>query len=199
MSPYFTDPILDHLHQQVTDHFGELLDIQPALPQDYFWNLCRSIVGQQLSEKVAPIIVERVKITLGHHLTPESVLNTPDELLRAAGLSYAKISYLKNTARAWQEVGFSPEKLSTLSDEEVITVLTQIKGVGRWTAEMFLLFTLARPDIFSVGDYGLKRAMMLSYHLPLTTQPAQFLELATLWSPYRSLASRVLWKSLDLL
>jgi len=195
----FTDPIMQQLYITVTQKAGVLEELNVAPPEKYFWKLCQSIIGQQLSEKVAPIIEARVEAVLKQKPTPETVLSTPDQDLRAAGLSFSKISYLKNVATAWQSGEIEPHLLHTLSDEEVINKLVTIKGVGRWTAEMFLIFTLARKDIFSAGDYGLRRAILLAYDLPTETKPQALSELATHWSPHRSLASRLLWKSLDVL
>lgn len=193
----FSEQVMKKLHRDVEQKHGVLQPISPLDPEQFFWQLCESILGQQLSEKVAPQIISRVRKTLSEQLTPEQVISTDTELLRAAGVSYAKISYLKNVAEAWLSRSVEPHHLSTLADEEVISQLTQIKGVGRWTAEMFLIFTLGRPDIFSTGDYGLRRAILLAYQLPPETTAAQLNELANQWAPHRSLASRILWKSLD--
>jgi DNA-3-methyladenine glycosylase II len=185
--------------QRKVDVHQPLAELPVRGPEQYFWDLCESILGQQLSEKVAPQIITRVRTTLNHELSPEKVLSTTDNDLRAAGVSYAKISYLKNVATAWQNGNILPQELHTLDDETVIEKLITIKGVGRWTAEMFLIFTLGRKDIFSAGDYGLRRAILLAYGLPPETKPKVLTALAENWSPHRSLASRILWKSLDLL
>lgn len=195
----FDDPIMHGLYQKVLAEGEFPKNITGPSPDQYFWSLCSSIIGQQLSEKVAPIIESRVKVVLKNELNPESVLSTSDDQLRAAGLSFSKISYLKNVAVAWQSGEINPSALANLTDEEVIAQLIKIKGVGRWTAEMFLIFTLARPDIFSVGDYGLRRAISLAYEIPMETKPKELLELSATWAPNRSLASRLLWRSLDLL
>lgn len=197
-SPVFSDPIMAELQRKVDEH-QPLAEIVTRHPEQYFWDLCESILGQQLSEKVAPQIIARVKTTLNHELSPEKVLATADDTLRADGVSYAKISYLKNVATAWQSGSILPHELHTLDDETVIEKLITIKGVGRWTAEMFLIFTLGRQDIFSAGDYGLRRAILIAYQLPPETKPKELTALAEKWSPHRSLASRILWKSLDLL
>lgn len=196
---FFSDKVMAQLHDKVVLQLGPLSELQPRDPEEYFWELCESILGQQLSEKVAPQIVARVKNVLKNQLEPTVVLATEDQALRAAGVSFAKISYLKNVAQAWQSGTVRPDQLASFTDEEIIAQLTQIKGVGRWTVEMFLIFTLARPDVFSAGDYGLKRAILQAYSLPTDIKPAQLSELAGSWQPRRSLASRVLWKSLELL
>lgn len=194
----FRDTTMAGLHHRVWEKFGDLPDRAPLAVQEYFWALCSSIIGQQLSEKVAPQIEARVIVVLNNDLSPRNILTTDKELLRGAGLSYSKIQYLKNVAGAWQSGEIHSEQLLKWSDADVIDHLVRIKGVGRWTAEMFLIFTLGRPDVFSVGDYGLKRAMMLAYNLPKETRPEVFLTIATEWQPKRSLASRILWKSLEL-
>jgi DNA-3-methyladenine glycosylase II len=194
----FTEPIMHSIHERVTTHFGSLAEISLLSEDQYFWNLCESIIGQQLSEKVAPQIVARVRAVLKEDLRPENVLATPDDTLRAAGLSYSKISYLKNVARFWDESSILPKDFSQMENEDLIVHLTQIKGVGRWTVEMFLIFTLGKPDVFSPGDYGLRRAILREYKLPDTTSPKEMAALAEQWSPHRSLASRLLWKSLEL-
>lgn len=194
----FADPRLVTIHQKVTDQFGELSVLVPAQADEYFGRLAESIISQQLSTKVADVIEARVRTAIGGSWQPELVLQTDSELLRAAGLSYAKVSYVRNIAQAFNDGMIDSVVLGTLRDEEVIAQLVQVKGVGRWTAEMFLIFTLARPDIFSVGDYGLRKAMSLVYGIDIKAKPALFLEIANKWQPNRSLASRILWKSLEL-
>jgi DNA-3-methyladenine glycosylase II len=194
----FTDPVMIEIHQRVHGHFGELPLITPRPSENYFWDLCESIIGQQLSEKVAPQIVKRAKAVLGDDLTPTKVLATEDMKLREAGLSFSKISYLKNLATFWQENKILPTTFSEMESEEIIVHLTQVKGIGRWTVEMFLLFTLGRPDVFSTGDYGLRRAILRAYQLSEKTTPKEIGVLAENWQPHRSLASRLLWKSLDI-
>lgn len=194
----FSDPVLAKLHQRVLSELGELSE-RPLLPIDkYFWELCASIIGQQLSEKVAPKIEARAIEVLKNNLTPEAVLATDVEAFRGAGLSYSKAQYLKNVAEAWTNGTIHSPALVDMSDEEVIQHLITIKGVGRWTAEMFLMFTLNRTDVFSPGDYGLRRAILLAYNLPDTTKPAEILKISEQWKPHRTLASRILWRSLEL-
>lgn len=194
----FDDKILQKTFGLILTKFGPFDEIKPAKEKDYFMQLAESIVSQQLSSKVAPTIIKRVKKTVGPKFTPEKVLAQSHETLRGAGLSNAKAKYLKNTAQAWVDKTSVPAKLTKMSDEEVIENLVQIKGVGQWTAEMFLIFTLGRPDVFSVGDYGLKQALYKLYKIPEGSKPEEYLYLAERWQPNRSLASRVLWKSLEL-
>jgi len=194
----FSDPVLANLYELVVAHLGELPEIQALKPNDYFRDLCESIMSQQLSTKVASTLIKRVKDLVGVPFSPEKVLKISEDEFRKVGLSYAKARYVKAVAEAWKSGLIDPFQIEALADEAVIKLLTQIKGVGRWTAEMFLIFTLGRVDVFSVGDYGLRKALMKAYGLPLETKPAEILKMSEQWKPYRSLASRILWKSLEL-
>jgi DNA-3-methyladenine glycosylase II len=194
----FSDPILLHLHELVTAQLGELNEIEVLKPEDYFQTLCASIISQQLSTKVADTIFSRVKALVGEPFSPERVLQIPEDEFRAVGMSYAKARYVRAVAEAWQSGLIDPFKVEAMDDETLINHLTQIKGVGRWTAEMFLIFSLGRSDIFSVGDYGLRKALTKAYGIPMETPPAELLKITDKWKPYRSLASRILWKSLEL-
>jgi DNA-3-methyladenine glycosylase II len=201
MNKFFSsgaDPVLKALHRKVEKQLGSLPVIQSSQPEQYFASLAESIVSQQLSTKVADVIFGRVKQLAGKNFSPKKLLKISVENLRRAGLSYSKASYMQNIARAWEEGLVNPRTLQSLEDEAVIEQLVQIKGIGRWTAEMFLIFTLGRPNVFSVGDYGLRKAISIAYKLPIESKPAIFLELSKRWSPHKSLASRILWKSLEL-
>lgn len=196
--PTFTDPVLAKLHTQVVSQLGELKPITPLPEELYFRKLAESIISQQLAGKAAAKIRERVHLVVGKEFTPATILAIDFNQLRQAGLSNSKTNYVKNVALAWQTNQVVPAQLSTMDDEAIIANLITIKGVGRWTAEMFLIFGLGRHDIFSIGDYGLKKAMIKAYKLPEDSGPVVFQNLAKQWSPQRSLASRVLWKSLEL-
>lgn len=172
------DPVL----YEVALKIKNIEEITPS--KNYFESLCESIVSQQLSIKAADTIWNRAKAKIGA-ITPKNVLRVPDQELRDCGLSWAKIKYIKDLAS--RDLDFS--KIDQMADEEVIKHLTQVKGIGPWTAEMFLIFTLGRPDVFSAGDLGLKNAIKKIYK----TSPD-----VSVWSPYRSYASRILWKSLEL-
>lgn len=194
----FSDATLNTLHQRVVAEFGELPPISAPAPEKFFGALCESIISQQLSTKVADVIQARAVEALGGSWQPASVLESDPQLLRSVGLSNAKVAYVKNIAQAWTDGSVQVAKLQHLPDEAVIEQLVQIKGVGRWTAEMFLIFTLARTDIFSAGDYGLRKAISIHYNYDLKAKPAEFITLAQQWQPQRTLASRILWKSLEL-
>ncbi len=173
-----------------------------VLPQthstDYFISLIESIVSQQLSIKVADVIFARFEaLFLDKKITPEKVMEIDTEMMRGVGMSYAKVKYVKSIA---QHVIDSPllfEKFDEMSNEDIIATLIQINGVGRWTAEMFLLFSMGREDIFSYGDLGLRNAIKKLYGLdPVTSETADVI--VSQWIPYRSYASRYLWKSLEM-
>lgn len=193
----FNDKNLQATYNQVKEAFGEIEPITAADQSLYFERLVESVVSQQLSVKVADIIFARLQKSVGA-IQPGTILQAGDDELRALGLSRSKSQYIKNIAAAFANDSIVPENLNQMSEEEVITKLTMIKGVGRWTAEMFLIFTLAKPDVFSATDYGLKKAITKIYPIEMTAHPSVFNELALTWAPQRSLASRILWKSLEL-
>ncbi|GIV33264.1 MAG: DNA-3-methyladenine glycosylase [Chitinophagales bacterium] len=163
--------------------------------------LCASIMSQQLSGKVAQVIYARfLDLFDGAEPTPRQILRVPYTALRAIGLSRNKADYVRNVALFAVEKGLNDAKLSAMTDEEVIRYLTQIKGVGRWTAEMILIFTLARKDVFAVDDLGIQQAMIRLYSIR-TNQKAKLkermLNIAAAWSPYRTYACLHLWKWKD--
>jgi DNA-3-methyladenine glycosylase II len=171
-----------------------------ASPQDdYFFTVLDAIASQQLSSKVAATIVNRIRALVPGEDTPtaEQVFALPDQALRDVGLSWAKVSYIKDLARRVVSGELDLVHVSGMSDEEIVKELVTVKGIGRWTAEMFLLFSLARPDVFAVDDYGLRVAVKRLYDLPDLPKPAPMREIAEPWRPYRSYASLYLWRSLD--
>lgn len=157
--------------------------------------LCRSIVGQQLSTKAAHSIYSRFE-ALGE-ITPQKVRALKPPQLKETGLSMRKVEYIKDLADKFSSGQVSEEKLNALGDEEVMQLLIGVRGIGPWTAEMFLMFSLGRLDIFSPDDLGLKRAMeeLYSDGKPLTR--SQLVEIAERWTPYRSIACQYLWKWRD--
>lgn len=163
-----------------------------------FDRLVESIISQQLSVRVSDVIYARVLNLLpDKKLKPESLLKIKDEDLRTAGLSYMKIKYLKDLSEKVKIGQVNLENLETLENEEVIKELTKVKGIGRWTAEMFLMFALGRPDIFSHGDLGLKNAIKKIYGFK-EYKIEEVEEIVIKWSPYRTFAARILWRSLEL-
>ncbi|MDD3647536.1 MAG: DNA-3-methyladenine glycosylase 2 family protein [Candidatus Dojkabacteria bacterium] len=165
----------------------------------YFAKLCREIIGQQLSGYAAGAIVSRFN-KLFKNETPEAqkILQLEDQDLRDAGMAWSKVRAIKNLAELASEGKIPYEEFCKMSDLEVIESLVQVKGIGQWTAEMFLIFTLGRKDVFSIGDLGLRKAVVRLYNLRVTkTLNERILKLSRRWSPYRSYASLLLWKSID--
>jgi len=163
--------------------------------------LCASIMSQQLSTKVADVIYKRfIALYGGKEPLPQQILDTPFEQLRGIGLSNAKVSYVKNVAQFEMEKGMDPKKLRKMDNEEVIAYLTEIKGVGRWTVEMLLMFALGREDVFAVDDLGIQNAMVHLYKLDKSDKKLlreKMLKLSSKWSPYRTYACVHLWRWKD--
>ena len=169
---------------------------QKAEPHEYTFHLYSSIISQQISTKAADKILGRFLELVGDPHDPANVLCHTVEDLRAVGLSNQKASYIRSIAELTGNGTVQLDHLDALSDQEIIDELVLIKGVGVWTAEMFLMFTLGRPDVFSAGDLGLLNAAKKLYNMPDLTRQA-LLEMSALWSPYRTTASLVLWDTLD--
>jgi DNA-3-methyladenine glycosylase II len=188
------DPVLRGL----IDAIGELGDARAGRPADHYGALVRAIVGQQLSTKAASSIYGRLTERFGGRTpTPQEVLaDDPDELRAAAGLSRGKVSFLRSLAEHVLDGSLELERLDSLEDEAVIAELVAVKGLGVWSAHMFLMFHLQRPDVLPVGDLGIRRAMMLRYGLDALPAPAEMEAIAEPWRPYRTLACRYLWRSL---
>jgi DNA-3-methyladenine glycosylase II len=166
--------------------------------EDHFFALCGEIIGQQLSGKAADKIFSRfIELFPDKKVTPEFTVKIPEEKLREIGTSWAKARYIRDLAQRVLEKQVHLEKISKLSDEEVIIELTKVKGIGRWTAEMYLMFTLGRQDVFSFGDLGLQNAIKKVYKLKNKPTAKQMEKLSRKWAPYRTYAARILWASLD--
>lgn len=159
--------------------------------------LCASIMSQQLSTKVAKVIYHRfLDLYGGKEPAPEQIVATPFDKLRAIGLSNAKTQYVLNVAQFAIEHTLTDQKLKKMTDEEIIELLTQIKGVGRWTVEMLLMFTLGREDLFSIDDYGIQTAMKKIYNLDDSNKrefKEKMLKISRKWTPYRTYACLHLW------
>jgi DNA-3-methyladenine glycosylase II len=174
--------------------------IKKSRQEAYFDDVAASIVGQQLSGKAADAIYKKVKKRVGKSesnslLSPAAILAVSDEELRLCGLSWAKVNYLKDLS---QKVNGGVVNLKTINesnDEDVIAKLTEVKGVGRWTAEMFLIFSLAHPDVFPVDDLGIHKGMEKLLGKKLTK--AEMLAFSLRWKPYRTVASWYIWRELD--
>lgn len=163
-----------------------------------FVDLAEAIVNQQLSEKAGRTIFTRFRALFPNkRVTPALILEKSDQELRSAGISGAKATYLKSLAAAVSDKTLVLNALTILTDEEVITKLTTVKGIGRWTAEMFLMFTLGREDVFSYGDLGLRRAIQLVYSLKKEPSLKQMETLSGRWKPYRTYVALALWAFKD--
>lgn len=164
-------------------------------------HLMASIMSQQLSVKVAKVIYKRfLELYEGKEPTPYEVADTPPEKLRAIGLSNAKVSYVQNIARHALVHGMEDKKLYRMTNEEVMEFLLPIKGVGKWTVEMQLMFALGREDVFAIDDLGIQQAMAALYKLDMTDKKAlkeKMLKLSKKWSPYRTYACMYLWRYKD--
>lgn len=174
---------------------AELLDTyDPYTERDWgeYERLCVSIINQQLSTASAAAVRGRVFELLGE-VTPETVLAAEETALREAGLSASKVEYLRNAARAFQEGDYSREVLADYTDEEVVDRLTEIRGVGEWTAHMYLLFVLERPDVLPLGDLAIRRGIENRYGGGEAMTRAEMREVAEAWRPYRSVATRYIW------
>lgn len=189
------DPAIYGLIKQIK----KLEEFEVRTPDDYFRSLCREIIGQQLSGKAADTIYARFESLFPNKkVVPENVLKTPDEKLRAAGMAWSKVRYIKDLAKKVLSKELHLVKLKDLEDHLVIEEVTKVKGIGPWTAEMFLMFTLQRENIFSHGDLGLRKAIKKLYKFKKEPSKKQIERIAQKWIPYRTYACRILWKSLEL-
>jgi DNA-3-methyladenine glycosylase II len=167
-------------------------------PDDPYGVLVRSITGQQLSTKAAATIYGRLtELYGGRTPTPQEILATDPQQLRAVGLSNAKAAYLRDLAEHIVDGELPVDELTELPDAEVAKLLMAVKGLGRWTVDMFLMFQLGRPDILPVGDLGIRKAVQTHYGLKELPKAAEIEQIAEAWRPHRTLASLYLWESLD--
>jgi DNA-3-methyladenine glycosylase II len=193
------DPTMAALIERVgkIDLATRLRRRQEERPADAYGALLRAIVGQQLSTKAARTIYLRVLDLFGDTTpSPEQLLNAREEDLRACGLSGRKTEYVRDLASHVLGGELELDRLDQLGDDEVIEEIVAVRGLGRWTAEMFLLFHLERPDVLSGGDLGIRKAVQVEYELDEMPAPTRVLEIGEPWRPYRSLASLYLWESL---
>jgi len=165
-----------------------------------FESLLHSIISQQLSGKSANAIYKRFLNYYGGTIsttTTEEIISTPPEILRTEiGLSFRKIEYIKNLSLRISDKRLNLYLLPEMSDEGIVTELVKVKGIGRWTAEMFLIFCLGREDVIPTGDLGIRKAIKILYNLPQLPTPSSILNISLQWKPYRSIATWYLWKSL---
>jgi DNA-3-methyladenine glycosylase II len=184
------DPVLGEIVARVGT-------IELRLEPDLWWSLVDAIVSQQLSVAAAATIVGRIR-ALGDGSGPpgpEQILATPDDQLRALGLSRAKAVYVKDLAARWLDGTLQQERIPEMEDEEVIERLVAVKGIGRWTAEMALIFSLGRPDVLPLDDLGLREAARIAYGLAERPGRDELTRLGEPWRPYRTAASLYLWRS----
>lgn len=160
-------------------------------------SLIEAIITQQLSGKAAESISKRFRKLFVRFPKPADVIKMPDSKLRSAGLSGMKVKYIKDLSEKIESKELKVRSLKNMTDEEVILQLTQVKGIGRWTAEMFLIFSLGRLDVLPVGDLGLKKGIQRLYSMPNLPEKDEIEELAEKWRPYRTVATWYIWKSLN--
>jgi DNA-3-methyladenine glycosylase II len=164
---------------------------------NHFAVLVESIISQQLASAAAEAIFTRFKKLYPKFPAANQILNTKDTKLRSAGLSSMKVEYLKDLAQKIDDGKLKMRKLSKMSDDEIIEHLTQVKGIGRWTAEMFLIFSLGRLDVLPTGDLGLRKGVQMAFSLSELPKPKEVEKIGMRWKPYRSVATWYLWKSLQ--
>jgi DNA-3-methyladenine glycosylase II len=190
------DPVMDRL---IEEH-GAIVrrELREEARGDAYGALLRSIVGQQLSTKAARTIYGRMlELFDGHAPTPKQLLAADPDQIRAAGLSRPKINYLRDLAQHVEDGTLELERLDELSDEKIIEELTAVKGIGEWSAHMFLMFHLGRPDVLPVGDQGIRNAVKTQYRLRKVPDAKRLEKIGKPWRPYRTLACLYLWSSLD--
>ncbi|MFA6308643.1 MAG: DNA-3-methyladenine glycosylase [Clostridia bacterium] len=194
----------DYINNYIIDidpMFKKLIDIcnpiEIGLSGDYFASLASSIIGQQLSNKVADVIWARLGALMNGDLSPQKISAIGIEELRKIGVSYSKIGYLKNLSEALINKKIRLNDFESMENEEIINKLVEVKGIGNWTAEMFLIFSLGREDVFSLGDGGLQRSIKWLYQFEELPQKRQLMKISEKWKPYRTYASLYLWEAID--
>lgn len=186
--------LLDPVLKKIINACGPL---EVELSTDYFSFLSRSIIGQQLSNKVAFVIWNRLLSLMDGEPSPKKLISLEDEKLREIGVSYSKIGYLKNLSSAVLNNEICLDNLDGIENEEIVKNLTKVKGIGQWTAEMFLIFCLGRRDVFSLGDGGLQRSIKWLYRLDEVPKRKQLMQISEKWKPYRTFASLYLWEAIN--
>ena len=164
---------------------------------DPFFSLCRTIVGQQISTKAADSIWSKFENKCGKRIVPKIVLKLSSQNLKSAGLSRQKVSYLKNIAKAFKNRSFDIKKIKKMNDVEAISYITKLKGLGVWSAEMFLMFNLNRPDIFPIKDIGLLRSLSKNYKTSYPPSKKFLNKISNLHSGYRTVFTWYMWRSID--
>ncbi len=198
-APHYWDAAKKHLiindrvlGKIISSYHGETLTVRG----DAFYTLARSIVGQQISVKAADSVWKKFENNL-QNVTPQALLASKEENLRECGLSGQKIRYLQGISKHFITNDTHIKNWHSLSDEEILAELTSLSGIGRWTAEMFMIFHLSRPDVLPLADIGLQKAIFRHYNQNQKMTLSEIFELAQKWKPYRSVATWYLWRSLD--
>lgn len=171
---------------------------EPNAEHSHFYHLVRAIVGQQLSTTAARTIHGRFVALFDSPLAPDAVARMEDQRLRAAGLSGAKTAYIKDLAARVHADELPLDRVESMTDEEIIEALTQVKGIGVWSAQMFLMFRLGRPDVLPALDLGIQKGVQRAYHLRKLPKPKRVSAIGRKWTPYSTIASWYLWRSLEL-
>jgi DNA-3-methyladenine glycosylase II len=184
----------DSILAEIIERVGPL---KPAYREPTFESLVRAIVFQQLNGKAARKIYDRFAEAAGGTVTPESVLALSEERMKACGLSRQKLSYIRDLAAKTLAKEIVFEELKKMKDEAVIEHLTRVKGIGTWSAHMFLMFALRRPNVMPTGDYGIRAAMKKAYRKRKLPRPDEMIKIAKKWEPYRTLACYYLWRSME--
>lgn len=179
---------------KIIEHIG---DYQIKKRNNHFAVLVESIISQQLASAAAEAIFTRFKKLYPKFPTTGQILDTKDTKLRSVGLSGMKIKYLKDLAQKIEDGKLKMRSISKMTDDEIIEHLTQVKGIGRWTAEMFLIFSLGRLDVLPIGDLGLRKGVQMAFSLSELPKPKEVEKIGIRWKPYRSVATWYLWKSLQ--
>lgn len=173
--------------------------IEPRKTSEYFRSLCYEIIGQQLAKNAARTIFGRFEnLFPKRKITPEYALKISEEAIRNAGASWSKASFVKDLAQKVADGALDLKSIKRMDDSQAVEKLMQVKGIGPWTAQMFLMFTLGRDDVFSHGDLGLRKAIIKIYSLRESAEKDEIEEISNKWKPYRTYACRILWKSLEL-
>ena len=169
------------------------------LMNNYYESLVRSIVYQQLSGKAASIIYERFLdlFVFDIYPKPKDVLEVSIETLRSSGLSYQKVNYIRDLSEKWQDGTMNLTDIDSMTDEEISSELIKVKGIGQWTADMFLMFTLGRPDVFPFGDLGIQKGVMIITNMNRLPTQKEMERQTKKWQPYRTVAAWYLWKLVD--
>ena len=189
-----TDPILFSIAKRV-----DIEQLESRETEDYFHSLCHEIIGQQLAKNAASAIFDRFrKLFASEKIAPEETIQLTEETIRNVGTSWSKTRSIKDLAQEVVDGTLNLKGLTRLSDSQVVRNLTKVKGIGPWTAQMFLMFTLGREDVFSYGDLGLKKAMVRLYSLNDNTTQDEIEEITKKWSPYCTYACQMLWKYSDI-